>query len=293
MKLPDFDFVEPPTLEEVCALLAEDPGGSVVFAGGTDILVDLRERRADYRRLVSLARIEELGRITYSDDAGLVVGAMATVNQLARHAAVTAHYPGIVDAALCVAADQVRNQATVVGNLCMAVPSADMAPIMLAYDAGLRVASSDGERLIPVRNFFTGPRRTVLETADVVVGIEVAAPGAGFGDANQRHGGRVSLSLPIASTAAVVDMNGDLCREASVALGAVAPTPLLASSVGDYLAGKTLTDETLREAGRLARAEARPIDDLRASKAYRLDLVEVLTRRALTTAADRAQKVKS
>jgi len=219
-----------------------------------------------------------------------VIGATATVNQVARHAAVTAHYPGIVDAALCVAADQVRNQATVVGNLCAAVPSADMAPIMLAHDARLRVISPKGDRVIPVRKFFTGPRRTVLEPADIVVGIEVAAPGAGSGDANQRHGGRVSLSLPIASVATVVDMDGDLCRQASVALGAVAPTPLLVSSVGEHLAGKTLTDETLREAGRLARAEARPIDDLRASKAYRLDLVEVLTRRALTTAAGRARK---
>jgi carbon-monoxide dehydrogenase medium subunit len=164
-----------------------------------------------------------------------------------------------------------------------------MAPILLAHDARLRVASPHAIRTVPIREFFRGPRETVLEPTEVVTAIEVLPPAPGSGDANQRQGGRVSLSLPIASAAAVVAMDGDLCRTASVALGAVAPTPLLAAGVGDFVTGKELSSEVLQEAGTLAGAAARPIDDLRASKAYRLELVAVLTRRALATAAERAR----
>ena len=288
MRIPEFDFVEPRTIDEACALLAENPEGNAVFAGGTDVLVNLRGGGFEPRRLVSLHRIDELHDIGYSETAGLRIGAMVTVNRVARNVVVQEHYPGIVDAALCLAADQVRNQATVAGNLSMAVPSADMAPILLAHGALLRVASPDGVRRVQLAEFFTGPRETVLGRTDVVVAIEVPAPAEGSGDANQRQGGRVSLSLPIASAAAVVTMDAEVCRRAAVALGAVAPIPLLAAGVGESLAGRKLSVEMLEEAGELAAAAARPIDDLRATRAYRIELVKVLTRRALAVAAERA-----
>ena len=288
MRMPEIEYLEPTCVAEACALLADDPEISAPFAGGTDVLVNLREGTWQRRRLVSLRRIEELHDLGYSDRGGLVIGAMATVNRVARNDAVAEHYPGIVDAALCLAADQVRNQATVAGNLCMAVPSADMAPILLAHGALLRVASPDGVRRVPLAEFFTGPRETVLGRTDVVVAIEVPAPAGGCGDANQRQGGRVSLSLPIASAAAVVTMEAEVCRRAAVALGAVAPIPLLAAGVGESLAGRKLSVEMLEEAGELAAAAARPIDDLRATRAYRIELVKVLTRRALAVAAERA-----
>jgi carbon-monoxide dehydrogenase medium subunit len=289
MRMPEIQLLEPTSVAEACALLAEYPEDSAPFAGGTDILVNLREGSWRRRRLVSLRRIEELHDLGYSDRGGLVIGAMVTVNRVARNDAVAEHYPGIVDAALCLAADQVRNQATVAGNLCMAVPSADMAPILLAHGALLRVASPERIRSVPLAEFFTGPRETVLGSTDVVVAIEVPAPAEGSGDANRRQGGRVSLSLPIASVAAVVTMEADLCRHASVALGAVAPTPLQATGVGEYLAGREFSAEVLEEAGERAAAAARPIDDLRASRAYRLQLLAVLTRRALAAAAERAE----
>jgi len=284
----DFDFVEPTSVGEACALLAEDPDGSVVFAGGTDILVDLKGGARDCHRLVSLARIEELKGIQFGADSGLRIGAMTTINQVARHQEIANRFPGIHDAAMSLAAEQVRNQATVVGNLCMAVPSADMAPILLAHNAAMRVVSPAGERPVPLREFFIAPRETVLESADVVVAIEVPVSAPGTGDASLRQGGRVSLSLPMAAAAAVVVMDGDICREAAVALGAVAPTPIVAAAAGEALAGKELSEDVLREASELAAEAARPIDDLRASKEYRLELVRVLTRRVLKVAAERA-----
>jgi carbon-monoxide dehydrogenase medium subunit len=292
MRLPEFDWFEPRSVAEACKLLAEEPRRSAVFAGGTDVLVDLKCRMARYKRLISLRRVESLRRIGFSERSGLSIGAMATVNQVARHETVREKYPGVVDAAMCLAADQVRNLATVGGNLCSAVPSADMAPILLAHGAKLRVVSPTGERVIPLGRFFVGPRATVLEPAEVLVAIELPAPGAEDGAASLRQGGRLSLSLPVASVAAVVAMEGPLCRKATLAVGAVAPTPILAPSVGEFLGGKRLTDEVLTEAGRRATAETKPIDDVRSSKEYRLEAVQVLTRRALKRAAGRVGGAK-
>jgi len=289
MRLPDFEWFEPRSVDEACALLAEDPRRSAVFAGGTDVLVDLKSGLARYRRLVSLRRVESLRGITFSERAGLSIGATATVNQVARHESVRARYPGVVDAAMSLAADQVRNLATVGGNLCSAVPSADMAPILLAHGAKLRVASAGGERVVPLGRFFVGPRATVLEPAEVLVAIELPPPGEGEGAASLRQGGRLSLSLPVASVAAVVAMDGPLCRKVALAVGAVAPTPILAPSVGEFLGGKRLSDDVLAEAGRRAAAETSPIDDVRSSKEYRLEAVMVLTRRVLRRAAQRVE----
>jgi len=289
LTMREFDFVEPTSVGEACAVLAEDPEGSVVFAGGTDILVDLKGGTRSFRRLVSLARIEELRAVEIASDGALRIGAMTTVNELARDQEVMKRFPGINDAAMSLAAEQVRNQATVAGNLCMAVPSADMAPILLAHGAAMRVVSPAGERSVALREFFVGPRETVLEPAEVVVAIEVPAPAPGTGDASLRQGGRVSLSLPIAAAAAVVVLEAAICRQATVALGAVAPTPIVVPAAGEAAVGKELSEDVLREVGELAAEAARPIDDLRASKEYRLELVKVLTRRVLTVAAERVK----
>jgi carbon-monoxide dehydrogenase medium subunit len=287
--MPDFDFVEPASVEEACALLSDDPGGSVVFAGGTDLLVDLKAGAKFLRRLVSLARIDGLRGIEITSDGGLTIGAMTTVNQVARDESVRVHFPGINDAARSLAAEQVRNQATVAGNLCMAVPSADMAPILLAHGAVMHVVSPSGGRSVPLREFFVGPRETVLGPADIVTAIEVSPLASGAGDASLRQGGRVSLSLPMASAAAVVVMDGPICRKATVALGAVAPTPIVAAGIGEVVAGGELDEKALQAAGERAAAAAVPIDDIRATREYRLELVKVLTRRVLQKAAARAQ----
>jgi len=287
VRLPEFEYLEPSTTAEACALLAEDPEGSAVFAGGTDLLVDLKVGRESYRRLVSLRRIDELRGVEFSPERGLAIGAMATVNEVVRHEAVRKHYPGLHDAALGLAAEQVRNLATVGGNLCRALPCADTAPLLLAQGATLRVVSPAGERTIAIDKFFVGPRATVLKPGDVLVAIELDAPRAGRGTASVRQGRRRSLALALAQAAVVLDMDGVVCREARIALGAVAPLPMLATRASAFLAGKSLEAGVLDEVGELAAAESKPIDDVRASREYRLELVKVLTRRALTMAAGR------
>jgi len=289
VRLPEFEYLEPASTAEACALLAEDPEGSAVFAGGTDLLVDLKVGRESFRRLVSLRRIEALRRLEFSKKTGLVIGAMATVNDVVRHEAVRTHYPGLLDAARGLAAEQVRNLATVGGNVCRAVPCADTAPMLLAYGATLRVVSPSGERTVAMEDFFTGPRTTVLEPGDVMVSIEVSAPLPNTGTASVRQGRRQALSLPLAISAAVVTRDGPVCTSARIALGAVAPTPVLATDTAAFLAGKSLDEGALFEAGERAAAESKPIDDVRATGEYRFELVKVLTRRALTRAFERAK----
>jgi carbon-monoxide dehydrogenase medium subunit len=286
--MKDFHFEEPTSVTEACELLAEDPQGSAVFAGGTDILVDLKAGTRSLRRLVSLQRVEELRRLEIGEDGVLHIGSMVSVNRVAHDKRIGTEFPGINEAALSLAAEQVRNQATVAGNLCMAVPSADMAPILLAHGASLLVSSPTGQRRIAVSDFFVGPRQTVLAPDDVVTAIEVGPMAAFSGAASLRQGGRVSLSLPIVSAAAYLVVEGDTCSEATVALGSVAPTPILAPEAAQSLIGTKLSDETIAEAGDLARASARPITDLRASREYRLELIRVLTGRVIRRAAERA-----
>ncbi len=291
MKLPPFNYFEPESVADACALLDWDPDGSAICAGGTDILVNLKQGTAAIKRLVSLHRIESLYRIDHDSTKGLEIGAMATVNQVLHHPAVVSFYPGICDAARSLAADQVRNRATVVGNLASAVPSADMAPILLAHGAQLRVYSDDRERVIPLAEFFTAPRQTVLEPAEVIVAISLGPPPPLSGSASQRQGGRAALSLPIAGAAAWVclDQNDhQTLSAATLALGAVAPTPIIASAVGEFVTGKQLTPEVLQQAGELASAASKPIDDLRGSCQYRHELVKVLSARVLASAAERA-----
>ncbi len=290
MSMPEFEYLEPTSLDEACSMLAEDPKGSAVFAGGTDVLVYLKAGLEKHRRLVSLGRISGLSDIRPLDSGGLTIGAMTTINSVARNRHIGKHYPGIVDAARSVAAEQVRNTATIAGNLCMAVPSADMAPILLAWHASMKVMSPEGKRTIKVRELFVGPRKTVLGPTDIVTAIEIPARGSGTGDASLRHGGRVSLSLPIAAAAAVVRLEHGVCTDAAIALGAVAPTPLLIRQASKRLIGTSLTETDLADAADIAAEQAQPITDLRASKDYRLELCRVLTRRAVLAAASRAGK---
>ena len=276
------------SVAEACALLAEDPEGSVVFAGGTDILVDLKAglRRPPPTGVAAAHRRARRHRARRRRR--LDIGAMTTINRVARHERIRERFPGIIDAAMSLAAEQVRNQATVAGNLCMAVPSADMAPILLAHDASLRVVSPAGNGPFRLREFFVGPRKTVLDPADVVVAIEVPPPGAGH-RRRQPAPGRpgVAVAADRLRRRGRGDGRKGLPRgDGGSGRGGADPDR------GDRRRrgrGRQGADRRgLREAGELASRGGPPIDDLRATKEYRLELVKVLTRRVLA-AADRAK----
>jgi carbon-monoxide dehydrogenase medium subunit len=182
---------------------------------------------------------------------------------------------------------QTRNRATVVGNLCNASPAADTAPALLSYGAQVKIASAQGERTVALEEFFVGPGRTALQENELVAEITLPAPQPHSGAAFFRRT-RTAMDIALVCGATMLQLSNGSCQDARIALGAVGPTPLRATRAEAALRGQALTDRTIEDASRLASEEARPIDDVRSSAAYRREMVRVLTRRGLRQALERA-----
>jgi len=287
--LPDIEVHEAATLEEAAALLSRFGNQARLLAGGTDLLVDLKSGRASAHHLVSIQKIEPL-RGVETTPGGLRIGALTTINQL--HDALDPHGPfaPLLDATRQMAAPQVRNLATVGGNLASAVPCADLPPILIAMKADVLLWSPDGERRLGLHEFFVDVRRTALRLNEVVRTVLVPHPPARFGAAYARFALREGNGIAVAAVAAGLrlDENGTIAQ-ARIVLGAVAPIPKLAASAATALVGQSADADAFARAATAAMEEAEPISDVRGSAEFRRELVGVLTRRALHEAARRAR----
>jgi carbon-monoxide dehydrogenase medium subunit len=179
--------------------------------------------------------------------------------------------------------NQVRNIGTVGGNIVNAVPSADLPPLLIALGAKIKLVGTNGERVLPLEDFFTGPNESIIKQDEILTEFIISEQSL-TGSTYIKFALRRSGALAVASVAVAVAMEGNTCRKARIVLGAVAPTPLRAKKAEEMLTGKEITDELLEEAGSVASAESKPISDIRGSAEYRRDLVRVLTRRALRKA---------
>ncbi len=285
-----FDFAEPAGLDEALELLAEHGANAAVVAGGTDLLRSIKLGNARPALVVSIARLAELARIQASGDGGLEIGALATMARLASDETVRVAAPALAEAAAQVGSPQVRNRATIGGNLVNASPCADSAPPAAVLDAQVVLVSRQGERRLSLAEFMTGPATTVRRPDELLTRIAIPAPGERTGSAYQTLTRRKALEITIASSTARLSLAADgTVATARVCLGSVAPTWLLSDGAAQALAGQQPTDEAIAAAARAAAADATPIDDLRAAAQYRKWMVEVLTRRALTLARARAE----
>jgi CO/xanthine dehydrogenase FAD-binding subunit len=234
-----------------------------------------------------------LDHILFDDDQGQArIGAMVTFTALCEHPEVRLRLPSVAEAALQVGAVQTRNQATIGGNLCSAVPSLDGAPSLLVLGATLRLQAQGSERLIPIEQFFLGPRRTVLQPGEVLTEIVVPLR-EDFTASFLRMGRRKALTLSIVNVAAGLAMDGQQVSRARIALGAVAPTPIRAYKAEQLLQGRKMAPELFAEAAAVAATEISPISDLRASADYRRKISVVLVRRALEIALARQKKTQT
>jgi CO/xanthine dehydrogenase FAD-binding subunit len=286
-----FAFREPATLEEACRILADNGPRAALLAGGTDLLRNIRYGEERPEVVVSVARIPELQGIR-SDGGGLRIGAAATMADIASDPTVRALFPVLAEAAGQVGSAQVRNRATMGGNLCNASPCADTAPPSAVCGAELRLTSTSGSRTVRASEFMNGPGTTVLAPGEILAAIHFPPPVPHSGGAFLALGKRRAMEITIVSASAALTLEGrgGVVKEAAICLGSVAPIPMRARGGEALLLGKPPTDELFREAAAAASAEARPIDDLRASAEYRRAMVEVLTRRALSAALHRATK---
>lgn len=270
----------PRTVGEVVAFLAEHPEATV-FAGGTDLLVGMAHRKIQPEMIVDLKCIPELNYVR-SEGQCLKIGAMATISAVEENTAVREGCPFLAAAASHLGSWQVRNTATVGGNLCNAAPSAEMATPLLALGSEVTLISAQGERTLPLSDFFAGPGQTVLKKGEILKEITVPAiPENGIG-VYLRHQLRRSMDISIVNLTVLAVKEGNAVKEARVYLGAVAPVPLRAVETEKVLTGQTLSKEVIEKAGETAAGEARPITDVRASAWYRKRMVKVYAERALT-----------
>ena len=286
-----FDYAAPRSLAEALDLLARNPRARP-FAGGTDLLVQMRAGQLDPDLLVDLKHIPELNELDCDGSGTLRLGAAVPCCRIYEDERVRRYWPALAEVAEMIGGIPIQSRASLGGNLCNAAPSADSVPVLIALRAVCRIAGPSGERRIAVEEFCTGPGRTVLGPGELLVGFEIPPPEPASGACYLRFTPRAEMDIAVAGAAAAVRLSNGVIAWARVALAAVAPTPLLVREAGDWLADKAPTEENIREAAELARKAAQPITDMRGTAEQRRHLVGVLTRRALQQAIARAREAQ-
>ncbi len=281
-KLPRFEYLIPKTLEEALTVLKNQKESAKVFAGGTDLIPQMKRREIPVPRcVIDLKGISKLDAISFDEDSGLKIGSLVTINALAESPVIRQHFPSLFQAASSIGSPQVRNRGTFAGNICTAVPSADSAPALLTLEATITVKGLNGERVVPIDQFFTGPRMTVLKPDEILVEISVPTPARSSRGVYLKLSPRHSMDLAIVGVAVNGVSEKGICKDVKIALGAVAPTPIRAPMAEEMLKGQRITPELIDEAARNAITQCSPIDDHRASQEYRCDMIYAMTRRAL------------
>jgi carbon-monoxide dehydrogenase medium subunit len=285
------DYENPQTVSEAVGVLSANGGQAQVLAGGTDILIQLRTNRKLPDVLVNVKDIPELSELSYDLSSGLTLGAAVPCYQIYNDAAIAEAYPALIDAARIIGGIQIQGRASVGGNLCNAAPSGDTIPALIALSATCNIAGSNGSRQVAVEDFCTGPGRNVLQAGEMLVSLSIPAPAARSGGRYIRFIPRNEMDIAVAGAGVSVNLSddGSTIQSARVSLASVAPTPLFVREAGDALAGQAVSDEAIRTASNLARDAAVPITDMRGTIEFRKHLCEVLTRRALNTAIERAR----
>lgn len=287
--LHPFNYVAAKTLDEALTVLKEHGGRARVFAGGTDMLVQLRAGRFELDALVDLKGIPEASELSLNDR--LTIGAAVPCYRIYEDEAISASFPGVIDAASLIGGIQIQSRASLGGNLCNASPSADGICPLIVHSAVAIIHGSNASRSIPVEDFCTGPGSNALGTNEILVAIEIPPPDKGFGAAYQRFIPRNEMDIAVVgvASAVTVDESGDRIVSARIALAAVGPTPILATRASASLVGKSPDANAFEEAAEIASMEASPIEDMRGTPDQRTQLVKVLTKRTLSVARERAQ----
>jgi carbon-monoxide dehydrogenase medium subunit len=282
MTLPRFEYLSPQTVAEACSLLSKYGKSAKVIAGGTDLLVKMKERELAPQYLVGLKGINDLDYIEYDEVGGLRIGALTSNDSVAGSVVIREKFGLLSEAAAKIGTPQIRNMGTIVGNLCNAAPSADTAPPLIALGARVKLVSSKGERTVPLEEFFTGPGETVLQTNELLTEVQVPKPIPSTRGVYLKLFPRGAVDIAAVGVAVLLILSDDgTCSDAKIVLGAVAPTPVRANMAEAVIKGKQGKNGVIEEVAETAAEEARPISDVRCSADYRREMVKVLTRRAL------------
>jgi len=289
-----FELLQPRSLQEALEMKKNYRERAKLLAGGTDLLVLLKDGKLKAETVMSLGGVSEL-KVIRRQDGGVMLGALASHRDVASSPLVQQQYPDLAEACSQVGAIQIQNLGTVGGNICNASPAADAAPPLLLTDALLTLASTRGERRIPINEFFLGPRQTVLEPDEILKDIFLPPPAGRRGATYLKLGRREAMEIAIVGIGVAVHLNGSdqVASECRIAMGSVAPTPIRARPAEALVNNKEITKELVDEIAAVAAEAARPISDVRATAEYRLDMIRVLCRRAIQAALERARNHKA
>jgi len=278
----------PLTVAEALGLLV-DLENARVMAGGTDLLVDIKQGLVKARDIISIQEIEELKGIQKEGNE-VRIGASVSPQDLLSSSLIKEYFPALAEAARSLASPQIRTLGTVGGNITSAVPSADLPPTLIAADASVELRCSRSARTILLSEFFTGPRKTVCRAGELLTSIFLPLPPPNTGISYMRFTLREANALAVASVASRLTLKDGKIEKAAIVLGAVAPTPVPALKASEFLQTKNPSPELFEEAAAIAKEEGKPISDIRGSAWYRKELIQVLTRRSLSEAFERARR---
>jgi carbon-monoxide dehydrogenase medium subunit len=285
--LPRFQFLEPETFEEVHHLVEKNKGDAVLMAGGTDLLVNLKRKVIKAKVVISLEKIKSLKQVHYSESAGLTLGSMVTVSELVETPIIKQKFPLLAIAANKIGSPQIRNRATIGGNICTARPAGDTIGPLTAYGSEVQLVLGKETRWEPISKFITGPGKTTRKEGEVLAAIRIKPFPANTGVSYIKYGVRKAMEIAMVSVTTAITFNGDKCEKATIVLGAVAPTFIRSNEAEEFLVSQKVTLSAAEKAAELAAGGCRPITDVRASAEYRRDLVRVLTKRGIMEAAAR------
>ena len=290
--LPRFEFLSPKTMEEAIDLLTRNGPRTKVLAGGTDLVSQMKWREIEPAYVMSLSHIPDLQGIQFDKKRGLRLGALSRIGDIEHSPIIRENYPILAQAASVLASIEIRNRATVGGNLCTAAPSADMPPSLLVLGAQAVIASKKGEKVIPLETFFRGPKKTVLNSDELLVRLEIPPMKPHSAGEYIKLGRRNAMEIALIGVAALITLvpANHTCEEARLALATAAPTPIRCKEAEKVLAGRKLDHEAIGSGAETASREASPRTSWRSTEEYRRDMIRVLTRRAIERAID---KIKS
>jgi carbon-monoxide dehydrogenase medium subunit len=282
--LPELEYLKPTSLIEASKFLADHAGEARAFSGGTDCFVRLRDGVWKAGTLVDIKQLEGVKELSFDPQKGLTIGAAVTMNRVASNPDVLKHYPNLAEAAASVASYQLRNRATIIGNICNASPAGDTIGTCMILDGVLNIHGVNGYYSVPLGNFFLGPGKTILKPGDIVVSISFPLPPKGFVGTYKKLGRNTISDLSIVGVAVLGYPTNETKSgyRFRIALASVAPTPYESFKAEAVLAEAPITPETIAEAGIAAMDSVSPIDDVRGSARYRKFMVRNLTREAVT-----------
>ena len=289
--LQEFDYLEPATWEEAVVLLNRYEGRAQVLAGGTYLLVNLKQESKAPDAVINISHLSEFQGVSWQDD-HLVLGALQTIRQTGLHPAVKAHYQALSEACSAFGSMQIQLMGTVGGNVCNGSPASDTIPALLAFDAQLRLVGPDGERTMALADFLLGPGKTAIKQGEILGQVVLPRPPAPAGSAFIKIS-RVQADLAKVSAAAVLVRDGDRVVDCKLSFGSVAPTVIRCPQAEAFLRGKEFSPDLALEAGKLAMNEVSPIDDVRSNAWYRREIVKAVTHDVLVAAWERAAEPHS